>query len=409
MLVRGSVRQDGARRHGGGARLGGDHVRIGTRLAIAASLAVASLAVAVPARANSPSWDQLPGALQHVDQIEAARNADGRLEVFTRGILAGVSGLFHRGQLPDGSWSGWAPLGGTDYGQFVVVNQANGRLQVFQAGRPKVTSIAQNMDGTWGQWTSFGASSGARESVAAVRDQFGQLHVIAGSDGHRTIMQMDQIGPNQIWLTTGSAALTNPYQTLLMGLNADGRAEALMTLGGGEVQHRRQVSDASWSAWASLATPGRISSMAVTNLPDGTLEAYAVVDANSAVWTIAQNGPGSWDSAWQAVSLPGLGQEVRWSALHTARNADGTPELYLRVAGGTPVDNSGQMTVYRYRMFGAGAPTLTKLDHALPDRVSQFYFTSAVDLQGRLWVFSFGLGSAGAQVIYQHQVSAGRW
>jgi hypothetical protein len=60
-------------------------------------------------------------------------------------------------------------------------------------------------------------------------------------------------------------------------------------------------------------------------------------------------------------------------------------------------------------MFGAGAPTLTKLDHALPDRVSQFYFTSAVDVQGRLWVFSFGLGSAGAQVIYQHQVSAGRW
>lgn len=389
--------------------IGGDHVRIGSWPAIAASLAVASLAVPVPAQAKSPSWDRLAGSMQNVNQIESARHADGRLEIFTRGVLAGVSGIFHRSQHPDGSWSGWGPLGGTDSGQFVVVNQADGSVRLFQAGGPKVMSIGQNADGTWGQWTSFGASSGAGESVAAVRDQFGLVHVIAGSDGHRTIMQMDQIGPNRVWLTTGSAVLTNPYRTLLMALKADGRVEALMRLAGGEVQHRSQVSDASWSPWASLGAPGSINSLAVTNLPDGTLQVYAVVNVNSSVWTIAQRPDGTWEAAWHTVSLPGLGREVRWAAVFAARNADGTPELYLRVSGQTPVDNSGQMAVYRYRMFGADAPALTELDHTLSENVSVFFIAGAVDLQGRLWIFSFTPGSGGAQVVYQHQVSAGQW
>jgi hypothetical protein len=79
------------------------------------------------------------------------------------------------------------------------------------------------------------------------------------------------------------------------------------------------------------------------------------------------------------------------------------------VSDRTPVDRTGLLTVYRYRMFGAGAPALTRLDHSLPAGVSAFFFASAVDAQGRVWVFSFGVGTTGAAVMYQHQVVAGRW
>lgn len=385
-------------------------MRIGTRLAIAVVLALASVTAPVPAQANSPSWDRLPGDLGRVDQIEAARNPDGRLEVFARGGLGVVSGLFHRWQLADGSWSEWAPLGGTASGQFIVANQANGRLVVFQAGGPKVTSIAENPDGSWGQWAATGAASAAGESVAATRDPFGQLHVVAGSDAHQAIQQMDQVGPNRTWLTTWSAQLTDPYRALLMGLRSDGHADALMLLSGGEVQHRAQVSDGSWAPWASLGTPGRITSLAAANRADGTLEAYAAVDPDSRVWTIAETGSGgAWESSWRAMTPPGPGSGVGWSTLYSARNADGSPELYLRVSARTPVDRSGQVTVYRYRMFGVDAPSLTKLDHTMPPEVSAFYFASAVDVQGRLWVFSFGPGATGAHLLYQHQTSAGRW
>jgi hypothetical protein len=67
--------------------------------------------------------------------LAVGKNADGRLEVFWRGLDNRVYHVWHDGS-PDDGWSGLAelPAGGLALGPPVVVSDAIGRLQVFIIG-----------------------------------------------------------------------------------------------------------------------------------------------------------------------------------------------------------------------------------------------------------------------------------
>ncbi len=73
-------------------------------------------------------WASLGGAV--TSNITAARNADGRLELFARGT---DSALYHASQTAPGAdkWSAWESLGGTLASEPGIGINADGRLEAF--------------------------------------------------------------------------------------------------------------------------------------------------------------------------------------------------------------------------------------------------------------------------------------
>src|SRR5204863_1854 len=86
----------------------------------------------------------------------AARQADGRIEVFARG---NDGALWHIGQVePNGSWGAWASLGGVIESDPVVAHNADGALEVFARGADEaVYHLAQiERNAGWGIWAKLG-------------------------------------------------------------------------------------------------------------------------------------------------------------------------------------------------------------------------------------------------------------
>src|SRR5205807_7622655 len=89
----------------------------------------------------------------------AARNRDGRLEVF---VLGGNRALYHIWEKsPGGDWAAWSSLEGHDLsGPVVTAATSDGRLQVFVVGGDaKIYSRAQTIpNGDWGPWFVLGGN-----------------------------------------------------------------------------------------------------------------------------------------------------------------------------------------------------------------------------------------------------------
>ena len=80
------------------------------------------------------NWQPLGGVV--TSDITIRPNADGRLEVFVKGV---DNGLWHIWQVaPNDGWSRWAPLGGTLIGRPAVRPNIDGRLEAFVRGDDNV-------------------------------------------------------------------------------------------------------------------------------------------------------------------------------------------------------------------------------------------------------------------------------
>jgi hypothetical protein len=91
-------------------------------------------------------WSYLGGSIAGVPS--AARNADGRIEVFVRGT---DNALYHIWQTsPGGAWSGYGELGGFLDNSPVSVLDAFNQLQAFVGGSDSsLWYIGQSSAGVW--------------------------------------------------------------------------------------------------------------------------------------------------------------------------------------------------------------------------------------------------------------------
>jgi hypothetical protein len=141
--------------------------------------------------------------------VTAARNADGRLEVFS---VSSDLNVWHRAETtPGGAWSGWANLD-TPAPAFLldrpaVGTNADGRLELFTVSRDGAGSEAWHIwqDGAtptgWSAWESLGGNPGGL-NVAQNAD--GRLEVFAtlgdGTPGGPTgVLHRWQTTPNGGW------------------------------------------------------------------------------------------------------------------------------------------------------------------------------------------------------------------
>ena len=262
-------------------------------------------------------WDTLGGFI--LGRNVAARNADGRLEVFARG---GDSALWHIWQTArNNGWSGWASLGGVVGELFDCGHNADGRLEVFARGSDGALwhnwQVAPNNG--WSGWYSFGGQ--IRDVLAVASNADGRLEVFAkGTDG--AVWHIWQTSPNNGW--SGWASLGGSILDLLaVGNNADGRLEVFARGLDSGLWHIWQTSpNNGWSGWGSLG--GSINDvLTVSNDADGRLEVFAR-GTDNALWHVWQVAPNNGWSSWGT-----MGGQIA-DLLAVDNNADGRLETFVR-------------------------------------------------------------------------------
>ncbi len=249
-----------------------------------------------------PGWRtdvaaKLSGAPSAATRPGAAKNADGRMEVFATG---NDGTIFHGWQSKpnQGPWTGWYPLNSQKFvGGVSVTPNKDGRLQVFaRASSGAVQTSSQTTpNGIWGSFSSIGGN--ARSTPAAGTNQDGRLEAYyTGNDGlvwHN--WQWAPAGSWSGWSSLGGSFTNAPA----VGRNRDGRQELAVVGNDGQLYHSwQQVPNGGWSPWYSLGGTLKGDAAIATNV-DGRVEMFAV-GTDGQLWHNWQwkpNGTTGW-SGW---------------------------------------------------------------------------------------------------------------
>jgi M6 family metalloprotease-like protein len=202
-------------------------------------------------------------------------NADGRLEVFIRGL---DNALWQIWQVaPNGAWSGWNSLGGILTSEPAVGRNRDGRLEVF----------ARGTDGRlWQRWQTFPNLSWAgwgnglntiqfQGNPVVASNQDGRLEVFVRAGLRGTVWHTWQTAPNNGWAPAwedlGTPILGDPA----VGRNADGRLELFVRASGGQLGHIWQTRpNGPWSSWARESDGSVSGQPVVAANADGRLEVF---------------------------------------------------------------------------------------------------------------------------------------
>jgi acylphosphatase len=183
-------------------------------------------------------WNSMGGVL--TSPPVAARNGDGRLEIFARGT---DNAIWHRWQVsPGGNFSGWASLGGVLTSDPIVGVNADRRLEVFALGTDNamwhIWQTAPNNG--WSGWESLGGNFPAGHVGSVTRNSAGRLEVFArGRDN--AVYHNQQIATPPFW--SGWQSLGgNTQGTPVAFINADGRMEVMAQGSDSSLVHR-------WQPW----------------------------------------------------------------------------------------------------------------------------------------------------------------
>jgi hypothetical protein len=327
-------------------------------------------------------WSSLGGQLWGNPVV--AQNADGRLEVFAVGPS---NALYHIWQLtPGGAWSGWSSLNGNLTGNPVVGQNADGRLEVFAAGTSNALyHIWQQTTGGWSGWSSLNGNLTGNPVVGQNAD--GRLEVFAAGTSNALYHIWQQTtGGWSGWSSLNGNLTGDP----VVARNADGRLEVFAAGTSNALYHIWQQTTGGWSGWSSLN--GYLTGdPVVARNADGRLEVFARGTSN-ALYHIWQQTTGGW-SGWSSLngnltSDPVVGQ-----------NADGRLDVF---AGGT----SNAVYHIRQLTLGGAWSGWNSLDGAV--KGPPFLRTLAVgrNADGRLDVFAWVINNA---LYHIYQPVPGNW
>lgn len=287
----------------------------------------------------------------------------GRLRLFALG-RDGV--LYHLTQThPNDGWSGWTNLGNPGVtpteafrsrptADWVNLIDLLG-LGVFLVGSEGSVyrRIQQLPDGPWSPWESLGGSQlPIARSVVPVLGAGGvnYLFAIGGDDlVENSDLTATTAGPT--WSVHAGLPVPYLYPPPAVGSSADGRLEVLAVSDGGQLLHQWQLAVAgkTWSTWFSHGVgPGGslYASPAVAAAADGRLEVFAVGPGLtlSHKWQTAPND--GW-SDWFSHGNPQgdtSGAEGVFPTPAVAAAADGRLELFA--VGGSQADPTKERPLY---------------------------------------------------------------
>ncbi|MFD0974033.1 peptidoglycan DD-metalloendopeptidase family protein [Plantactinospora endophytica] len=264
-------------------------------------------------------WRDLGGTELRAPVVGSS--ADGRLEMFS---IGGNGRLYHKWQTtPNGDWTGWTDRGGTDLSSEISIGRnADGRLQVFVVGGDgAVYSIWQlTLNGSWSAWGNLGGTELKAVVVGSSAD--GRLEMFSiGGDGQ--LYHKWQTTPNGTWSAWASRGGTNLSSEISIGRNADGRLQVFVVGGDGAVYSIWQLTvNGSWSAWGNLGGADLHSPVAGSSL-DGRMELLAI-GGDGRLYHKWQTTPNGVWSAWTGRGGTGLSTD-----LTVGTNADGRLQAFV--------------------------------------------------------------------------------
>jgi hypothetical protein len=330
-----------------------------------------------------PNWFSLGGVITAPPTVIA--NADGRLEIFIRGLdnkfwhlfqrtadvpndcspMEGLPGdqtfsgsvsgvlnnwnkieifawgrdgaLWHRWQNDPNvreaaRWSPWSSLSGQLAAEPTAALNWDKRIEVFALHTDgRVYHIYQRWFDLFGApWSGWEVLDGRRfrGRVAVDRDANGSMHVLARDAADSSVWvnwQLTPGGPWSGWAAFGGTAAGD----LTLSHNADGRLEAFVRGTDGRVYHKWQVApNGAWSNWQQLlegsaSAPVLIGESRPTAILDrrGHLEVFARTGASTVTTTRETGGAPPWSDFRE------IGPTVT-SDLAAGVNPGGTVELF---------------------------------------------------------------------------------
>lgn len=275
---------------------------------------------------GSAAWINLGGAI--TGRPAAARNTDGRVEVFARNADNSVG---HLVQTAAGTsqWAAWANLGGNIVSDPVTGINKDGRLEVFALGADNaIWHTTQTAPGSasWTSWSSLGGQGKDDPAVALNAD--GRLEVFVHTVSN-SLWHVWQTTPGGNW-SAGDEVVGDVDRAPFLSRNSDGRM--ILFTGDSDGKDWWTIQNAagadSWSPWWCLLGGTESAPVVATNA-DGRLQLFSV-RADNSVWTSAQTAAGGYN--WTDWSP--LGGSISGD-VSVASTADGRLDVY-----GHGADNS---------------------------------------------------------------------
>jgi hypothetical protein len=278
-------------------------------------------------------WASLGG---WASTITVGHEADGRLEVFAIGWNNDVRAIEEVFGVAD--WNqAWFSLGGnfSGYqGTLAVGSNTDGRQELFAVDEYGTVYHSWQGWGAWqGTWSGWASLGGSAQTITVGQEADGRLTAYAlwNDNSVRYIDEVYGSGDwNQAWVNLGGWAFS-----ISVGRNADGRQEVFHIGTDGAVWHRWQTAaNGPWSDWQSLGAGGGAGTgqLQVATNADGRLQVF-VTQTNGTVWTVAQTSSESPpNDAWLDSQWYSLGDRA-WQVV-VGRNADGRLEVFDLEDGG---------------------------------------------------------------------------
>jgi hypothetical protein len=197
-------------------------------------------------------WYQLGN--QQATQVAAARNADGRLEVF---VIGSDKALYHIWQTaPNNGWSGWASLGG-NFTDVAAASNADDRIEVF-AVAPRLNLIL---------------STGALLNTKLVADRLASVSLPALETAKRVrAATITDVLKTEIKETAPEIKSMDVAKFRELALLR--KIPARDVTAGNTLYHIWQTApNNGWSGWASLG--GNVRDITIADNADGRLSVFA--------------------------------------------------------------------------------------------------------------------------------------
>ena len=251
----------------------------------------------------------------------AARNSDGRLELFA--IRSSNSRMQHNWETGSGGWNGWMDL---------PDDTANGSKQIFE-GHPAVTLntsnalevFARGHDSaiwhiqqypSWSQWHSLGGKM--KGNPAVLRHEDGRIEVLAiDVDGHLRCNSQNASQEWSGWRQLGDAVLDHDPTAVFA---TDGTIEIIARGRDKAVWHMQIATNGIPSPWQSFGGSVKRNPILTSNA-DGHLEIFAISAANNRLLHIWQQARG-WNG-WEEIGNAELAEN-----LCAVMNYKGTIEIF---------------------------------------------------------------------------------
>jgi kumamolisin len=237
------------------------------------------------------AWHVLAGGLTFAGQPVVGANADGRLEIFIRGMDGAVWTIY---ETAPGNYAS-VSFGGPVAGDPSVGHNADGRLEYFVRGTDGGvwTRYQLTPSGGWSNWYSFGGFVPSDPEVGYNGDGRMEFFVRGNDNAMWTVWQTSPNGNWSGYLSFGGSFAGNPSLTR----NADGRAEYFARSTANTIRTQWQTTvNGGWSAQLDFQAPagGVLADPATAANFDGTATLFARGSDNSMYYWAQTSPNGDW-------------------------------------------------------------------------------------------------------------------